>query len=171
MERSAHESGCNGRLARIQILQALGHKARGDLDRATDYLGRALLRAAPEKNYRLFIDEGVEISGILARLHHRAPKFVAEVLAAIQEEALKLKERGVDARAGDKSLELAEPLSKRELEILRLVDAGLTNQEIAVKLLITLGTTKWHLNNIFGKLGVDNRVRAVKRGRELGVLK
>jgi LuxR family maltose regulon positive regulatory protein len=51
------------------------------------------------------------------------------------------------------------------------VGAGLTNQEIAVKLVITLGTTKWHLNNIYGKLGVDNRVRAVKRGRELGILK
>jgi LuxR family maltose regulon positive regulatory protein len=66
---------------------------------------------------------------------------------------------------------MVERLSERELEILRLVDAGLTNQEIAVRLVITLGTTKWHLNNIFGKLGVDNRIRAAIRGRELGILK
>jgi LuxR family maltose regulon positive regulatory protein len=169
MERSAHESGCNGRLARILILQALGHKARGDLDRAAEVLDRAISLAVPEKNYRLFMDEGPEISGLLARLRQRAPKFVAEVLAVIQEEAPELKEGS--AGTSDKIPALIERLSERELEILRLVGAGLTNQEIAVKLVITLGTTKWHLNNIYGKLGVDNRVRAVTRGRELGILK
>lgn len=169
MERSANESGCNGHLARILILQALGHKALGDLDRAVEYLDRAVLLAAPEKNYRLFMDEGPEISGLLDRLRHRAPEFVGQVLAAIQKEASEIKESS--AGVSDKNPALIERLSKRELEILRLVDAGLTNQEIAVKLIITLGTTKWHLNNIFGKLGVDNRVRAVKRGRELGFLK
>lgn len=169
MERSAKESRYNGRLARILILQALGQKALGDLDRAAEYLGRAISLAAPEKNYRLFIDEGPEINGILSRLRLPAPEFVAEVIAAIQKEAPESKES--DAGAGDKTPGMVECLSKRELEILRLVDAGLTNQEIAVNLVITLGTTKWHLNNIFGKLGVANRVRAAIRGRELGILK
>lgn len=169
MERSAKESGCNGRLARILILQALGQKVLGDLDQAAEYLGRAICLAAPEKNYRLFIDEGSEIVCILSRLCHLAPEFVAEVIAVIQKEAPESKQS--DAGTGDKTPGMVERLSKRELEILRLVDAGLTNQEIAVKLVITLGTTKWHLNNIFGKLGVDNRIRAAIRGRELGVLK
>ena len=164
MERSAKESGCNGHLARILVLQALGRKALGNLDHAADCLGRAICLAAPEENYRLFIDEGSEISCILSRLRHLAPDFVRKVIASIQKEESKSKKR-------DKTPEIVERLSERELEILRLVDAGLTNQEIAVQLVITLGTTKWHLNNIFGKLGVDNRVRAAVRGRELGVLK
>lgn len=168
MERSAKESGCNGRLAQILILQTLGYKVLGDLDRATECLGRAIALAAPEKNYRLFIDEGPEIVNILSRLRHLAPEFVAGVIAGIQKEAPESKEH--DVSASERTTGIVERLSKRELEILRLVDAGLTNQEIAVKLVITLGTTKWHLNNIFAKLGVDNRLRAVHRSRELGIL-
>ena len=168
MAHTAQETGCQGRLAQILILQALGHKAMGDQDRAAEDLGRALSLAAPENNYRLFIDEGEEIISILSRLRHLAPDFVAAVIAAIQKEAPAAKED--DVGTGEQTAGIVERLSKRELEILRLVDAGFTNQEIAVKLVITLGTTKWHLNNIFGKLGVDNRLRAVHRSRELGIL-
>jgi len=168
MAHTAQETGCQGRLAQILILQALGHKAMGDQDRAAEDLARALSLAAPENNYRLFIDEGEEIISILSRLRHLAPDFVAAVIAAIQKEAPAAKED--DVGTGEQTAGIVERLSKRELEILRLVDAGFTNQEIAVKLVITLGTTKWHLNNIFGKLGVDNRLRAVHRSRELGIL-
>jgi LuxR family maltose regulon positive regulatory protein len=63
-----------------------------------------------------------------------------------------------------------EPLTERELEVLRLVAAGTSNREIAVRLTVTLGTVKKHLNNIFGKLGVESRTQALARARELGLL-
>jgi ATP/maltotriose-dependent transcriptional regulator MalT len=65
---------------------------------------------------------------------------------------------------------MIEPLSERELEILRLLADGISNQEIAEKLILALGTVKAHNHNIFSKLGVDNRVRAIARAKELGLL-
>ena len=65
---------------------------------------------------------------------------------------------------------LAEPLSEREIEILRLVAQGLANQQVADRLFITLGTTKWHLNNIYGKLGVASRTQAVALARQLKII-
>ena len=65
---------------------------------------------------------------------------------------------------------LAEPLSTRELEILRLVEQGLSNQQIAATLHIASSTVKTHINNIYGKLGVQTRVQAINRARDLGLL-
>ncbi len=65
---------------------------------------------------------------------------------------------------------LPEPLSARELDVLRLVGQGLSNPEIADRLVLAPSTVKTHINNIYGKLGVQNRVQAIQRGRELGLL-
>jgi LuxR family maltose regulon positive regulatory protein len=65
---------------------------------------------------------------------------------------------------------LVEPLSEREMEVLRLLAAGLSNQAIAAELVITPGTAKWHVNNIYAKLGVHSRIQAVGRARALGLL-
>jgi len=65
---------------------------------------------------------------------------------------------------------LVESLSERELEVLRLVAAGLSNSQIADKLIVTVGTVKRHLNNIFGKLNVSSRAQALARGHELDLL-
>ena len=65
---------------------------------------------------------------------------------------------------------LVEPLSERELEVLRLIAAGLSNQEIADEFVVALSTVKWHINNLYGKLGVSSRTQAVARARELHLL-
>jgi LuxR family maltose regulon positive regulatory protein len=65
---------------------------------------------------------------------------------------------------------LIEPLSERELEILRLIDDGQSNQAIADRLVITVGTAKWHISNIYGKLGVRSRTQALSRARELNLI-
>ncbi len=63
-----------------------------------------------------------------------------------------------------------EPLSERELEVLELIAEGLTNQEIATRLFLTLNTVKAHTRNIYSKLGVNSRIQAVARARDLGIL-
>ena len=65
---------------------------------------------------------------------------------------------------------LIEPLTERELEVLRLIAEGLTNRQIAERLSVVVGTVKAHNNSIYGKLGARNRVQALARGRELGLL-
>jgi LuxR family maltose regulon positive regulatory protein len=75
------------------------------------------------------------------------------------------------SRAGTGSAAgLLEPLSARELEVLRLVATGRSNRQLANELFVTVGTVKSHLHTISGKLGAANRVEAVARGRELGLL-
>jgi ATP/maltotriose-dependent transcriptional regulator MalT len=65
---------------------------------------------------------------------------------------------------------LVEPLSTRELELLKLIESGYSNQEIAAKLVISIKTVKRHISNIYAKLGVRNRTHAVSLGRELGLV-
>jgi LuxR family maltose regulon positive regulatory protein len=76
----------------------------------------------------------------------------------------------VDPGPADPNQSLVEPLSERELEVLRLMAAGLKNREIADELVIVLGTVKAHINSIYGKLGVGGRVQAIERARALGIL-
>jgi LuxR family maltose regulon positive regulatory protein len=64
---------------------------------------------------------------------------------------------------------LPDPLSEQEIRVLKLIVAGKSNQEIAEELVISPGTAKWHVHNILQKLGVDNRVQAIVRARELGI--
>lgn len=71
--------------------------------------------------------------------------------------------------AGSGMQSLVEPLSSRELEVLRLIDAGYSNQQIAARLSVAPSTVKTHINNIYGKMGVQTRVQAVNRARELNL--
>jgi LuxR family maltose regulon positive regulatory protein len=65
---------------------------------------------------------------------------------------------------------LIEPLSGRELEVLRLIGDGLSNHDIADRLIIAVGTVKWYTTQIYGKLGVQNRAQAVRRAQQLNLL-
>ena len=65
---------------------------------------------------------------------------------------------------------LIEPLSDREMEILDLITIGLSNQQIATRLVLSLATVKWHASNIYSKLGVSNRNQAVAKARDLGLI-
>jgi LuxR family maltose regulon positive regulatory protein len=100
------------------------------------------------------------MAGLLERARDAAPAFVADLLEAFSPT------ENAPSAAG----RLVEPLSGTQIQILSQLDRGLTNQEIADKLAITVGTTKWHLNQIFGKLQVRNRIEAVAKARELRLL-
>ena len=90
-----------------------------------------------------------------------APNYAARLLAAFGEEATS-PSPAMDA--------LVEPLTEREMDVLRLIVAGLSNAEIAEELFVAVSTVKSHVNHIYGKLGVENRIQAVERARTLGLV-
>ena len=141
----------------VMILMALFHRAEKDIPAAVDWLSQALELAAPEGFLRVFLDEGEALLDLLVKARQAAPELVDAILSSIQTES------------GKSPLDqLPDPLSEQELRVLGLIAAGKTNQEIADKLVISVGTAKWHVHNILQKLGVKNRSQASARARELG---
>jgi LuxR family maltose regulon positive regulatory protein len=164
---AAERAGRLGRVIEILALQALAAYAQGDTAGAVDALERALTLAEPEGYIRTFVDEGEPIRLLLERVkaEDRGMKeYAAQLLAAF-----KVMDK-LHPSAFIPQPSLVESLSERELEVLRLIADGLSNHEIADKLVIGLGTVKTHINNIFGKLDVKSRTQAVARARELNLL-
>lgn len=166
-----------GRVLEVLILEALAYHAQNDTSQALACLEQALTLAEPEGYVRLFLDEGRPIITLLAAARDRLPAshqtYVDSLLAAHRREQEEiLHPSSLRLRSGQAlSLHpLIEPLSERELEILRLIAAGMSNGEIAEKLVVTVGTVKWHLNNMYGKLDARSRTQAVARARELRLL-
>jgi LuxR family maltose regulon positive regulatory protein len=149
------------------IVQAMAWQAVGQVDQASDALARALLLSEPERYMRVFLDEGPPMARLLYRALDggAAPDHARRLLNAYGEISSEQEPRA-ERRAPD----LIEPLSEREIEVLQLIAEGLTNREVGQRLFITQGTVKAHTSNIYGKLGVHNRTRAVAQARALGVL-
>ena len=161
------------------ILETLLVRAQMFAVRAADQASRtdvaaALELAQPEGFISIFLEEGLPVAQILATLPTDPQPgkaqfdYVNKILAAFPQpmRSLAISASAALPPAGP----LFEPLSKRELEILRLIDEGCTNQEIAERLIITLHTVKKHSSNIYGKLGVRSRTQALSRARELRLL-
>jgi LuxR family maltose regulon positive regulatory protein len=161
LARAAQERERYGSLMGIHVLQALTKQSLGQESMALEHLECALHLAAPRGYYRAFLDAGSSIAELLPLLRPVAPDMVDRLLDGIT--------AGAGPWAEDVS-PLVEPLSPRELEVLRLVAAGISNREAAEKLFVTEGTVKKHLSHVYGKLGVKNRTQAVARAREIGLL-
>jgi LuxR family maltose regulon positive regulatory protein len=166
----AAEEGCRmGSVIEILALQALAYKAQGDTPQALISLERALTLAEPEGFIRIFADEGPPMAGLLyeALSSGIAPDYVRRLMAAFPVE-----EQGETelSESQDSQSDLIEPLSERELEVLRLIAEGLTNREIGERLFLSLNTIKAHTRNIYGKLDTHNRTQAVARARTLGIM-
>ncbi|MBN2389616.1 MAG: LuxR family transcriptional regulator [Anaerolineae bacterium] len=169
LERARERALARQRIAsaiHISILQARALHARGSVVQAVVPLERALQLAEPGGYIRAFVDEGEAIEALLRRMyasvgaHAVTPDYVAKILAAFREEPKQ-------ATTGD---ELLEPLSDREMEVLCLIAANMSNQDIADTLVVSLNTVKTHIRRLYGKLSVNSRLEAVERGRELGLL-
>jgi LuxR family maltose regulon positive regulatory protein len=156
-------------LIEILNLQALVYQAQGDPDRALHKLDLALSLAEPEGFVRIFLDEGPAMGDLLYQAQSRgiSQGYVRRLLAAFPNADPVRAGLLPKHPAGD---ELVEPLSEREIEVLQLIAEGLTNQEIAERLYLSLNTIKVHTRNIYGKLGVNNRTQALAKGRSLGLL-
>jgi LuxR family maltose regulon positive regulatory protein len=164
-EAGAHTT----RAIQILILQALALQAQGDTDQAMASLERALALAEPGGYIRIFADEGPAMARLLyeALARRIGPDYVRRLLAAFP---VAEAEPPTSSVADHPSSALIEPLSERELEVLALIAQGLTNLEIASRLFLALNTVKAHASNIYGKLGVHNRMEAAARARALGIL-
>ncbi|MHB9115607.1 MAG: LuxR C-terminal-related transcriptional regulator [Thermoleophilia bacterium] len=156
---------------RVMVLQAVVLSVRGETDAAVRQLGEALALAEPNGFVRTFVDEGAPMARLLSAAagHGVLPGYTVKLLAAFAAE----EERGRDRTrvpAATRAQPLDEPLSPRELEVLRLIAQGLSNQDIRRRLFLALSTVKGHNQAIFGKLQVRRRTAAVARARELGLL-
>jgi LuxR family maltose regulon positive regulatory protein len=151
----------------ILMLQALAFQALGQTPQALFQLTQALQLAQAQGFARLFLDEGPAMAALLQQAAARQvmPEYVRALLAQFPDTVAR---SAVQEKAGLRLL--LEPLSPREREVLRLVAAGLSNQETAAQLAITAGAVKKHLSNIYGKLGVSSRTLALARARELDLL-
>jgi len=160
---AAKKSQRTGRVIVGLGLQALVLQAQDNVEQALEALKEALALAQPEGYVRCFVDEGLPMANLLRRAVDQkiAPGYVAQLLAAFRESP---------HLSVPQSPQLLDPLSEREFEILQLIATGKSNRQLAEELVVTVGTVKWHLNNIYSKLGVRSRTQAVARARELGLL-
>ncbi|MGH8462426.1 MAG: LuxR C-terminal-related transcriptional regulator [Stenotrophobium sp.] len=165
-------AGQRYKLCELLILTALAEDMRGNEASAFNALGEALELGSVESYARVFLDEGTELHALLRRWlkargvaggHKQSVVSWAEMVAATA---------GIDPlqQSSDRTA-LAEPLNKRESQILVLLNQGLSNVEIGARCFLVEGTVKWHLHNLYGKLGVRSRTAALRAARSHHLLK
>jgi LuxR family maltose regulon positive regulatory protein len=169
LRRYLEARGLEDKRLKVIVLQAVALDAHGDKEQAAQLLGEALALAEPGGFIRIFVDEGPPMARLLFEALSRgiAPDYARQLLAAFP---VADSEQTTSSQLGVTESELVEPLSERELEVLQLIAEGLTNQEVATRLYLSLHTVKVHAHNIYGKLGVKNRTQAVAKGKALGIL-
>jgi LuxR family maltose regulon positive regulatory protein len=146
----------------ILILQALALQGKKETEQALAALERALSLAQPEGYVRIFLDEGEAMTRLLCQAQSRQVEssYAADLLSKIG---------GISGMTQPSMQLLSEPLTAREVEVLKLINAGCSNQEIAEKLVISMPTVKRHISNIYAKLGVKSRTQALAIGKELKI--
>jgi LuxR family maltose regulon positive regulatory protein len=155
---------------RYRVMIAQVQHALGNTQAALDSLRQALILAEPQGYVRLFVDEGQPMAELLrfAVSHHISPDYASKLLAAFPKDVLGAvpidKERTANQQL------LAEPLSEREIEVLRLIAEGWKYQEIAERLVVSINTVRHHTRHVYGKLNVNNRTQAIGRAKELNLL-
>jgi LuxR family transcriptional regulator, maltose regulon positive regulatory protein len=155
-----------GSVIEILLTQALVHQAQGDQPQALAALERALILTEPEGYLRTFVDEGEAMQALLEKhLSNRdLSDYVERILAVFPQSTLPQNQK---SKTANRQSEIVDPLSERELEVLKLLRRELSGPEIAQQLSISLNTLRTHTKNIFNKLGVNNRRAAVRRAEEL----
>jgi LuxR family maltose regulon positive regulatory protein len=169
--KAAEAGGRTGSVIEILILQALAHQMQDDIPAALPSLERALKLAEPEGYMRIFLAEGASMAELIREANTRGiiPSYTAKLSSAFEAER-----KGTDVETpsfvSPVSASLIEPLSQRELDILRMFKTELSGPEIAQELVIALSTVRTHTKSIYSKLNVNSRRGAVKRAIELGLI-
>jgi len=174
---AAAAQGRIGSIIEIRALQALALAASAQEESAVDTLAEALILACPPGYVRVFADEGAPMGALLGRLiaAQRADQAAARVPLGCLARVLRALDANDTAPGPGRGTAaavpgLVEPLTARELEVLRLLAAGMPNQAIAAELVVAVDTAKKHVSHVLGKLGAANRTEAVARARQLSLI-
>jgi LuxR family maltose regulon positive regulatory protein len=165
IEEHVTSSGAKGFLLEVLILKAIIYHKEKDTFRALELLKDAIIIAEPEGYLRIFINEGKTIAdlfNIFLSAYSQEKDFPMSYVTKLLEE--------INKQLAKPDQPVEEPLSDREIEVLRLLSAGYSNKEIADKLFLAIGTIKKHTHQIYQKLNVDSRVRAIQTARELNLI-
>ena len=164
-----------GHVIEIRCLQALAHHMLHEVSQALAALCEAVRLAEPQGYIRSFVDEGPPMAALLSGLRKQQCKqgptpYLDTLLAAFPQQSMRQECQLKRTGEHTKTQPLLDPLSEREMHVLQLMAQGASNQEIAQKLTIALDTVKRHVSHIFSKLGVNNRVQALRQARERDLL-
>jgi LuxR family maltose regulon positive regulatory protein len=162
-------------LTNLLPFQAVALQALGREEEALSVIGHCLALTAPEGNVRIYLERGIPMLKLLRIASSRGleTKYIDKLLPAFNltspsdapGASILLKTRSIFQIAA-----LIEPLSEREIQVLRLLDSSLTSEEISRELYVSVTTTRTHIRNIYSKLGVHGRIEALQKSRELGLI-
>ena len=183
LEQTATDAGRMGSVLECLILRALAQQAHGrSTDEALMTMKQALSLAEAEGYIRIFVDEGEPMAALLGRIkveRGRVKNYASKLLAILnQADTIHAFGSTQDRLSSPQSLgdqppvdqPLVDPLSERELEVLRLLNTHLSGPEIAAELIVSINTVKTHIKRIYSKLDAGNRKEAVERAKELNLL-
>jgi LuxR family maltose regulon positive regulatory protein len=169
LSRKADALGRTGSLVEILALQAVALDALGCRKDALAALQHALTLAEPGGYVRVFVDEGAPMAELLAQITGHQKSYAHELLAALSQRRSMSRPTGHPPTFPE--IALVDPLSDRELQVLRFLTTHLSSTEIAEELIVATSTVRSHIKNIYSKLDVHSRAEAVERAAELGLLK
>ncbi|HVN55059.1 MAG TPA: LuxR C-terminal-related transcriptional regulator [Anaerolineaceae bacterium] len=179
----AEQAGRSHHLIELLALSALGHAELGQSELAKAALRKALSLAAPEGYQRVFLDEGEGMRLLIKKTSPGKDRFLLAYIDGLLSAFIGPTVESQSTLAGQPGQaishqgsaispieNLIEPVSEREIDVLRLIAQGLSNQEIAGHLYVAVSTVKTHINNIYGKLGVKTRIQAVEKARRMKLI-
>jgi len=178
---AATDGGRAGTVIELEVLRAVAHRAGGARDKALVALEHAIELAEADGWVRVFVEAAPALSDLLLELTKRQPRsdYSRELLAAVTANGSADSEPNDVARSGVPALTdpgsgsrttLIDPLSDRELDVLRLLGSDLDGPAIARELVVSLNTVRTHTKHIYTKLGVNNRRAAISKAHQLGLL-
>jgi LuxR family maltose regulon positive regulatory protein len=171
-ELLAYNRAMHNNLQQIRILSclAVAYQAQGRIRNAEDVLEEALELAQPGRFIRTFVDSGPQMAELLEHFADRGSEadYIRQILAAFPGQPHRVAQHRPALVVT--SNDLVEPLTRREREVLVYLGRWLSDKEIAQELVISPRTVKKHASNIYGKLGVKNRMQAVEKAKDLGLL-
>jgi len=169
LRQQMEAKGWADELLKVMVLQTIALYAHGEKDKVVQLLSDALALAEPGGYVRIFVDEGEAMRLLIEKQSrnrdHPLSGYTDKLLAAFTQPVAAPKSAIIHQKS-----DMIEPLSERELEVLKLLRSELSGPEIAQQLIVSLNTLRTHTNNIYNKLGVNNRRAAVRRAEELNLL-
>ena len=166
------QKGVNWYLLNLLPLQALALQALGREEDAMKVIDHCLSLAEPEGYVRIFVERGAPMQSLLQLASRQGirTEYINKLLPAFKSRGLSKKPVITKTQPIEQGTALIEPLSERELQVLRLLQSAMTSEEISRELLISVNTARTHIRNVYGKLAVHGRIEAIQKAKELKLI-